>query len=243
MRRARLDGKAMALRPRCGRLRVEMSSRSAAFFDMDRTLLTVNSADRYVRWQVRNGEAPISRLLDLARWITQYTFGALDVEALASRVVAEHEGVEERALREKVHRWVREEVLSTLSHQARVELGLRRARGHVCVLLTSATPYAAEPVARAVGIEHVLCSRLEVREGRLTGRFLRPLCYGEGKVALAERFAEEHAIDLARSSFFTDSISDLPMLERVGEPIAVNPDPRLWLVAKQRRWPILRWSE
>lgn len=240
MRRERVARK--GIDPIEGTLRAT-TMRRAAFFDMDRTLLLVNSADRWVRWQVRNGEAPRSELIKLAGWLAQYTLGILDVEALADQVVSGYRGVSEAMLREKVARWVRAEVLATLSQQARSELDARRSRGDVCVLLTSATPYAAEPVASAVGIAHVLCSRLDVRDGLLTGTHLRPLCYGHGKVTLAEQFAREHDVDLASSSFFTDSISDLPMLERVGEPYAVNPDPRLRIAALRRRWPVLWWRE
>lgn len=215
----------------------------AAFFDMDRTLLLVNSADRWIRWQVRNGEAPKGALLDLAKWLTQYTLGVLDVEALAARVAGGYRGVDEAALRAKVARWIREEILETISMNARAELDARRARGDLIVMLTSATAYGSEPVARALNIEHVLCTRLEIADGKLTGRPLRPLCYGRGKVTLAEQFARDFAVDLGRSSFFTDSVSDLPMLERVGEPIVVNPDPRLRIEAMRRGWPVRRWRE
>jgi HAD superfamily hydrolase (TIGR01490 family) len=217
--------------------------RAAAFFDMDETLLLVNTATRYVRWQVRHGEAPPRELLRVAGWMTQYSLGVLDAEALAAKVTAPYAGVSERSLRERVARWVREEVLSELSSQARQALERHRAEGAVCVLLTSATPYAAEPVARAVGIEHVLCSRLEVSDGVLTGRHVAPVCYGQGKVQAAERFAREHGVDLSRSWFYTDSVSDLPMLERVGGPVAVNPDARLLFEARRRGWPVERWRE
>ena len=215
----------------------------AAFFDMDRTLLLVNSADRWIRWQVRNGEAPRRALFDLAKWLTQYTLGVLDVEALAAQVCSAYRGADEAALRAKVARWIREEILETISMNARAELDARRARGDVIVMLTSATVYGSEPVARALGIEHLLCTRLEVTDGALTGRPLAPLCYGRGKVTLAEQFAREHHVDLERSSFFTDSVSDVPMLERVGEPVVVNPDPRLRIEALRRRWPVRRWTE
>jgi phosphoserine phosphatase len=65
-----------------------------------------------------------------------------------------------------------------------------------------------------------------------------PVCYGQGKVVWAERFAAEWDVDLAASYFYTDSISDLPLLERVGHPIAVNPDTRLRRLARARRWPV-----
>jgi HAD superfamily hydrolase (TIGR01490 family) len=215
----------------------------AAFFDMDKTLLRVNSATRWVLRRVRDGHAPRSELLRLAGWLARYSIGVLDADALAARAVAPYAGVPEQTVREQTAAWIREEILGTLSIQARAELDRRRAAGHRCVLLTSATPYAAEPVARAVGISHVLCSRLEVRDGMLTGRTLRPLCYGEGKIAAAEQFAREFSVDLDRSSFFTDSISDLPMLTRVGEPVVVNPDARLLFEARRRGWPVRWWRE
>jgi HAD superfamily phosphoserine phosphatase-like hydrolase len=109
------------------------------------------------------------------------------------------------------------------------------------VLATGSTSYAATPVARAVGIEHVLSSRLEVEGGAFTGR-ASALCFGHHKVALAETWAAEHGIDLAQSVFYSDSYNDLPMLERVGTAIAVNPDARLRRHARRRGWAIQLWA-
>jgi len=83
----------------------------------------------------------------------------------------------------------------------------------------------------------------EVNDGRLTGEVIKPLCYGEGKVHYAEVLAAADGIDLDGSWFYTDSFTDLPMLERVGNPRIVNPDPRLRRLARQRDWPILDWSQ
>ncbi|MGD8627079.1 MAG: haloacid dehalogenase-like hydrolase, partial [Anaerolineae bacterium] len=83
--------------------------------------------------------------------------------------------------------------------------------------------------------------RLISADGRLTGEIEPPPCYGQGKVVWAERFAREHAVDLSASYFYTDSISDLPLLERVGQPVAVNPDPRLRRLARARGWQITRF--
>jgi len=79
-----------------------------------------------------------------------------------------------------------------------------------------------------------------VRDGRFTGEAVRPVCYGAGKIYWAERFATAQGVDLGRSYFYTDSITDLPVLERVGEPRIVNPDPRLRRVAARRGWPVLQ---
>ena len=91
-------------------------------------------------------------------------------------------------------------------------------------------------------MDHILCSEVEERDGTLTGLLLPPPCYGPGKVVHAERLAAEQGIDLDRSYFYSDSYTDLPMLERVGEPRVINPDPRLSRAAKQRGWSVERWK-
>jgi len=100
-----------------------------------------------------------------------------------------------------------------------------RAYGHVRTQL-----------AEELGIEHMLVSRLVIENGRFTGDVHRPICYGAGKIHWARRFAEEHGVDLGASWFYTDSVTDLPMLEIVGHPEIVNPDPRLRREARKRGW-------
>jgi HAD superfamily hydrolase (TIGR01490 family) len=115
-----------------------------------------------------------------------------------------------------------------------------REAGHLTVLLTSATRYLAEPLGADLGIDHFLVTELVVRDGRFTGQVIEPVCYGRGKVYWAERFAAEHGVDLTRSYFYTDSITDLPVLDRVGHPRVVHPDPRLRRLAQRRGWQVLR---
>lgn len=108
--------------------------------------------------------------------------------------------------------------------------------------MTGASPYAARPLARRLGIPHVVASELEVDpNGLFTGRFVDPLCYGKGKIVRATRLAEEHGFVLGESTFYSDSYTDLPLLEAVAEPVIVNPDPRLERVARKRGWRIEAW--
>ncbi len=109
------------------------------------------------------------------------------------------------------------------------------------MLATGSTQYAARPVAAGVGIGHVLSSQLEVESGAFTGR-PAALCFGRHKVTLAEKWASDNNIDLAASCFYSDSYNDLPMLERVGTAIAVNPDGRLRRHAKRRGWRVEQWA-
>jgi phosphoserine phosphatase len=107
--------------------------------------------------------------------------------------------------------------------------------------VTGATPYAARPLARELGIDHVVCTELELDGGCFTGQVVPPLGYGHGKVTLAERLAERLGFSLEDSVFYTDSITDLPLLERVRERVIVNPDARLRRLARERGWPVEQW--
>lgn len=213
----------------------------ACFFDLDRTFVRVNTARLYARWQYRVGMA---RRRDLARvtwWVLRYSLGNLDAEAVARRLVREMAGRDEGDFARAVDGWVEAEVLPQVAPDAMRELARRKAEGYHCALLTATSSYAAESLARRVGIDHVLASRFAVADGRFTGDIIEPFCYGEGKVRAVEAWVRERAVDLAESAFFTDSASDLPMLERVGEPVAVNPDPRLRWQARRRGWPVRWW--
>ena len=106
-------------------------------------------------------------------------------------------------------------------------------------LVTSATRYLAAPLAAELGIEHFLVTQLVVRDGAFTGEAVRPLCYGAGKVHWARALADREGIDLTASYFYTDSITDLPLLEAVGLPRIVHPDLPLRRLAQQRGWPVL----
>jgi phosphoserine phosphatase len=99
------------------------------------------------------------------------------------------------------------------------------------------------PIAETLGLDETLSTQLEVADGQFTGKLLGPACYGPGKVHWAEKLTTTRELDLRSSWFYTDSYSDLPMLERVGHQVIVNPDPRLRRTAKQRGWRVENWTE
>jgi putative phosphoserine phosphatase/1-acylglycerol-3-phosphate O-acyltransferase len=108
----------------------------------------------------------------------------------------------------------------------------------VVAIVSGATAFVVRPIAAHLGIEHILYTRLEVENGLFTGRVIEPICFEEGKIYWLQQFIEEQGIDLAKSYFYTDSITDLPLLDLVGHPVATNPDPLLYRTAVKRRWPV-----
>jgi HAD superfamily hydrolase (TIGR01490 family) len=132
-------------------------------------------------------------------------------------------------------------VLQHVADEGRKAVARHGEQGDTVAIVTGATPYAARPLARELGIEHVVCTELEVEEGRFTGQVVQPMSYGEGKVARAESLAASQGFRLDEATFYSDSITDLPLLERVGEPVVVNPDARLRRVARRRGWRLETW--
>jgi len=212
----------------------------AAFFDLDGTLIARNSAPLYMQHLRKIGRA---RRRDLARafyYVGWYKLGLLDIDRAVAVTLEWIRGLDEAAVRADCDAWYARTVRGYVYPAMAATVTAHRAAGHVPVIVTSATRYLADPLARDLGIEHVLVTQLLVAEGVFTGEAVRPVCYGKGKVHWAERFADAQAIDLGRSYFYTDSITDLPLLERVGEPRVVNPDPRLARTAARRGWPATR---
>jgi HAD superfamily hydrolase (TIGR01490 family) len=214
----------------------------AALFDVDKTLVTVNTARLYLRWRMERREAGLRDYVALSRTLLKYTFGTLDAEAAAAVGFRTIIGYPEARMREECHEWYRKVVRRYISKHGIREVERCLAAGLTCAILSASTPYVTEPLAEELGIEHVICTRLEVQDGAFTGGWEPPLCFGPGKVTRARAWAERHGIDLGRSSFYTDSISDLPMLEQVGSPRIVNPDPRLLMVALRRGYPVENWK-
>jgi HAD superfamily hydrolase (TIGR01490 family) len=214
----------------------------AALFDMDRTLVRKETASLYVRYQRELGEARRRDLLRVTFWVAQYTLGIIDAPEVAARAVRSFEGISESALAARCDDWFRRWVEPHVCDLGRRAVERHRERGDLLAIVTGASPYAAKPLGRRLGIPHIVSSELEVDEsGRFTGRFVSPLCIGEGKVERARRFAAELGFALEEATFYSDSFTDLPLLEVVAEPVAVNPDFRLRSIAKQRGWRVETW--
>lgn len=216
--------------------------RRAALFDLDRTLVRRETASLYVRFQVDSGEATWFDLAQTLYWVGQYTLGILDAERVAEKVVGAIAGMHETVLAARCDDWFSRYVEKHITDEGRRAVSRHREAGDLCAIVTGASPYASWPLARRLRIDHVVSTVFEIDdERRFTGRAEPPLCLGEGKVARAERFAHDHGFRLEDAVFYTDSVSDLPLLERVAERVIVNPDPRLERVAKKRGWRIERW--
>jgi HAD superfamily hydrolase (TIGR01490 family) len=209
---------------------------------MDRTLLRRESASLYVRYQRDVGEATLRDLLKTLYWVGRYTLGILDAPKVAKEVVLAIRGMPETVLAARCDDWFSRYVEQHIADAGREAVRRHQEAGDLCAIVTGASPYASRPLARRLRIEHVVSTVFEVGEDRcFTGRPEFPLCLGDGKVQRTLELGRRLGFRLEDATFYTDSVSDLPLLERVAVPVAVNPDPRLKRIAERRGYRIERW--
>ncbi len=213
------------------------NSRVGAFFDMDNTVLCGSSGRLYLQYLRRK------RLLSGPRWLAitwqvgLYVTGLTSFPQLMARLMTQVAGSDEAEAWRISEAWFAEMLRDYIAPAARERIDWHRQQGHRVAIVSASTPYAVSPVAHDLGLgDDYLATRLEVISGRFTGKLIEPPCYGVGKVTLARAYSIQHNLDLAVSYFYTDSHHDLPLLESVGYPVAVNPSRKLRAIALERRW-------
>ena len=218
---------------------------AAAFFDLDRTLLRRSSALALAGAFREHGVIGRGQLAKAAAW--QLLFAARGAGAETVRKAAEDglmvlKGFAVDDLRTLVSDAM-EPVLKPLVYQEAVELVARhRRRGEPVYIVSATLQEIVEELADELGFDGALGSTCEIADGLYTGRSLRA-CHGEGKAAAIRELADERGYDLAGSTAYSDSHTDLPFLEAVGHPVVVNPDRELRRVAEERGWPVLAFAE
>jgi HAD superfamily hydrolase (TIGR01490 family) len=218
-------------------------SRVGAFFDVDRTIVSCNTGRLFLRDLRRRGEISFFRMLRALGWMAKYHLSLIDLQWVATRLAGEMAGKLERDFADRCRGWVEKDVLPLVVPGAREKIEKHRAEGHVLAILSTSPCYVTEPLAEVLGIEEVISTRFEIQDGQFTGRLLGPACVGRGKVHWAEDLVARRQVDLSQSWFYTDSYTDMPMLERVGNRVVVNPDPRLRRIARRRGWPVQDWRQ
>jgi putative phosphoserine phosphatase/1-acylglycerol-3-phosphate O-acyltransferase len=213
----------------------------AAFFDLDQTLLAGFSAGAFMRERFMSGRMSPREMFESTAGVLGFQLGRVGFSGLMASTTAAYRGLSERVLEDLGQEVFEKHLATRIYPESRALVRAHQERGHTVAVCSSATRYQVDPFARALGIEHVLCTQLELEDGSFTGRVVRPTCYGDGKAHAASTLASRHDLDLEQSYFYTDSHEDLPLLEIVGSPRPLNPNRPLAQIAKERRWPVRRF--
>ncbi|NNK05717.1 MAG: HAD-IB family hydrolase [Deltaproteobacteria bacterium] len=216
--------------------------RIGAFFDLDQTLFAGFSATPFTRDQFATGRLTPRNLADSLRATLSFTMGRTGFSAFVTATSAVYRGMAESVLEEAGQRVFENSLVTEIYPESRALVRAHQSAGHTVAIITSATRYQAEPVARELGIDHLLYTRLGVEDGILNGKVVKPTCYGEGKAIAGRSLAAKYDLDLDETYFYSDSHEDLPLFDIVGRPRPLNPNRKLAQIAKERQWPVRRFT-
>lgn len=212
-----------------------------ALFDLDNTLLAGDSDYEWAQYLI--DEDVLEREAYEARnreFFEQYKAGVLDIREFLDfqlKPLAQYP----RATLDAWHRgFMQTRIIPIISEAARALVA--RHRDDLRVLITATNSFVTAPIAKELGIEHLIATEPEERDGRFTGGVRGEPCFREGKLVRLEGWLASRGSTLdefGESWFYSDSVNDLPLLERVTHPVAVDPDPRLEAHARSRGWPVL----
>jgi HAD superfamily hydrolase (TIGR01490 family) len=217
-----------------------MKPMEAAFFDLDKTVISKSSSLALSRPFYRAGLVTRSQLLrGIYAQIVYLMLGADEkrMDRAKDGLLALTRGWDREAV-EEVVREALDEVVDPYIYQEALDLiALHQAQSRRTFIVSSSPAEVVKPLARRLGVDDVVATRAGIVDGKYTGN-LEFYCYGEAKAEEIRRIAEEQGIDLSLSFAYSDSITDSPMLEAVGNPVAVNPDRELRRLAQQRGWKV-----
>lgn len=211
-----------------------------AIFDLDNTLLAGDSDYLWGQFLVAEGVVDgVHYERENARFYRDYQDGTLDIQEFlrfSLRPLRDHPRAALEAMRE---RFVAECIDPIILPAARALVESHRQAGDILMIITATNAFVTAPIAARFDIPHLIATRPAEREGRYTGEPEGRPAFREGKVENLMAWLDHESRDLVGSTFYSDSHNDLPLLERVERPVAVDPDPQLRETARARGWPIL----
>ncbi|MGO3004581.1 MULTISPECIES: HAD family hydrolase [Halomonas] len=213
---------------------------SLAIFDLDNTLLSTDSDHAWGEFLLEQGVVdPIAYREANERFMADYNAGKLDMAAfleVALKPLADN-------LPEQLSAWHQQFMVSKIEPhilpKAEELLARHRTQGDTLLIITATNRFITAPIAERLGVDNLIAVNPEVKEGRYTGRVSGIPSFREGKVTRLNQWLEQQDLSMDGAWFYSDSHNDLPLLEKVDHPIAVDPDDTLRQVAEERQWRIM----
>ena len=217
--------------------------KQAAFFDLDKTIIAKSSVLVFGRQFFAGGLINRRAVLKATYAQLVYMAGADEdqIESIRRHLTEMVAGWDVSQVRSIVAETLHDVVTPIVYDEATELIADHRAEGHDIVIVSASGAEMVEPIGEMLGADHVIATSIVVEDEKYTGE-IEFYAYGENKAVAIKKLAEQRGYDLSRCHAYSDSVSDLPMLEAVGHPTVVNPDRALRAIALERGWPILRFT-
>ncbi|GHA17382.1 HAD family hydrolase [Oceanisphaera arctica] len=213
-----------------------------AIFDLDETLIAGDSASLWLTFLVNRKLAPAEILEQERHLMAAYYQGRMDMDAYMALTLAPIRHWQQRDLAPLVDEFVEQDILPLVYPAALERLAWHTARGHERLIISATGEHLVKPIARALGVDHAIGIQLECCDGVYNGRTHGVYSYQQGKLVRLQEWLEQQALRPSHSYGYSDSLNDLPLLEFVDTPFAVNPGDHLARLARERNWSCLDWE-
>ncbi|ODC05112.1 phosphoserine phosphatase [Terasakiispira papahanaumokuakeensis] len=213
---------------------------SLAIFDLDNTLIAGDSDHAWGEFLVRHQYVDAEHYRQANdRFHQQYTEGQLDILEYLQFALAPLANHDRATLEQWRSRFMTEVITPMMLPAAKSLLSKHREAGDTLLIITATNRFITEPIAEALQVDDLIAVEPEIIDGRYTGRIAGLPTFQEGKVTRLKQWLTSHQMTLSGSYFYSDSRNDLPLLEQVDHPVAVDPDPTLRARAEAEGWPII----
>lgn len=218
----------------------DIISMTLAIFDLDNTLLNGDSDHAWGEFLVRQGIVdPVVYKNSNDQFYADYQRGELDIFAYLEFALEPLTRFTMAELQQLHQKFMTDSVAPMMQPKAFDLLAQHRQKGHHLLIITATNHFVTAPIGAALQVDDLLATNPEIKDNRYTGKVAGTPCYQHGKVARLETWLQENNESLSGSYFYSDSINDLPLLERVDNPYAVDPCASLREIAEQKQWPII----
>jgi len=209
-------------------------------FDLDNTLITNDSDFLWGQYLVDHNIVDSLEYEEKNRqFFEDYEQGTLDIESylrFSLKPLTRHPT-------EKLYTWrsdfVEHVIKPIIAPGTPALLDKHRRQGDTLMIISATNLFITAPIAELLGVPNILSTQPEIKDGRYTGEFIGQPTYQQGKVSALNEWLSQNNADLSGSTFYSDSHNDLPLMEQVDHPVAVNPDPLLTKICQQRHWPVI----
>lgn len=213
---------------------------SLAIFDLDNTLIAGDSDHLWGEFLIEQQHVDgVHFQQQNDRFYQDYQNGTLDIHAYLAFALEPLTRFSAEQLKELHLQFMQQKISPLMLDKAAALIDQHRQQGDTLLIITATNRFVTAPIAERLGISHLLASEPEIIDGRYTGRACGIPCFQEGKVTRLQQWLEQEAITHDTRYFYSDSANDLPLLQQVNRPVAVDPDPRLQKYAEDHSWPII----
>ncbi len=211
-----------------------------AFFDLDHTILNTSSGRIIVRSLFKHGLISRGKIRRAVALSVLYRIGLFGAQTAVARWTKWFKGISVESIDAFSAEWF-DELKPRIRDDARKEIDFHKSRGGRIVMLSASPEFICSRIGKFLMMDTVICTELEVVDGKLSGNLKGKYCYGKEKLVQARRYCMQIGQSMADAYYYADSLQDLPVLESVGTPVCVSPDAQLEKIARTKGWRIENW--